>query len=143
MEATMSGNGLTAQRPDDDVTVVVDVTGMLRASQQHTVQTQLAARPGVQAVEANAVAQTATVRYDRAMTSVAELRRFVTDCGMHCAGLSVPAHVCDPTAEPAPAAGPAGAAEAHPGAVEAHAGDHGGHAMAQMVADMRNRFLVA
>src|SRR5512146_1729242 len=115
MYATLCGHGLTAQRPDDDVTVVLDVTGMLRASQRHTVQMQLAARPGVQAVEANAVAQTATVRYDPAMTSVAELRRFVADCGMHCAGLSVPAHVCDPTAEPAPAAGPADAAGPHAG----------------------------
>ena len=49
-------------------------------------------------------AQTATVTYDPSRTSVAELAGWVRDCGYHCAGQSVPDHICDPLAEPAAAA---------------------------------------
>ena len=59
---------------------------------------------GVFAVEANPVAQTATVIYDPFRTSVAELAGWVRDCGYHCAGQSVPEHICDPLAEPTAAA---------------------------------------
>ncbi|MCX4480961.1 heavy metal translocating P-type ATPase [Streptomyces cellulosae] len=126
------------------------------------------------------MAQSATVVYDPRRTSLAELRRWVTECGYHCAGQSVPAHVCDPMEEPDPpgehaghasrgtgtavAPGPAGPAErvdherhgrhaeheghARPkGELSPHEvmghGGHGGMSMAAMVADMRNRFLVA
>ena len=51
-------------------------------------------------VDVNPVAQNATVTYDPAVTSVVELTAWVRDCGYHCAGQSVPAHVCDPMAEP-------------------------------------------
>jgi len=104
---------------------VLDVRGMLRASEKGVVEAVLARRPGVERVEANPVAQTATVRYDPDQTSLRELRRWVEECGYHCAGQSVPSHVCDPLMEPG-----------------GHAG-HEGMSMAAMVADMRNRFLVA
>jgi Cu2+-exporting ATPase len=61
----------------------------------------LGRRPGVLRVEANPVGQTAVVVYDPARTSVAELAGWVRDCGYHCAGQSVPEHICDPAAEPA------------------------------------------
>ncbi|MBY0395246.1 MAG: heavy metal translocating P-type ATPase, partial [Thermoleophilia bacterium] len=108
------------------------------------VEEVLGRRPGVLAVEANPVAQTATVTYDPAATTVAELRRWVEECGFHCAGRSVPGHVCDPLAEPGEAVHPDEAARHR--ADEAHGGGQGGHAgmsMAAMVRDMRNRFLVA
>ena len=50
-------------------------------------------------VEANPVAQTATVRYDPRQTNVAELRKWVEECGYHCAGKSVPGHICSPMEE--------------------------------------------
>jgi P-type Cu2+ transporter len=130
----------------DMVSVVLDVSGMLLASQHSVVEARLSRQPGVLDVVANAVAQTATVRYDPAVTSVAELSRYVEDCGFHCAGQSVPGHVCDPLAEPAP--GSEGAARRQPpphGEPAGHRhGEHDhGHDMAAMVADMRNRFLVA
>ncbi len=153
-------------------TAVVHVGGLDFASEKAVVERVLGRRPGVRLVEANPVAQTATVTFDTAQTSVAELRQWVQDCGYHCAGQSVPSHVCDPLAEPGPLAGqavmPAAPLEAAgvartaaPGAGE-HAGHemaaaegvpsaqemmgHGGHAgmsMEAMVRDMRNRFLVA
>jgi P-type Cu2+ transporter len=160
------------------VTVVLDVHPMLRGSEKAVVEAKLGRRPGVERVEANPVAQTATVTYDLGQTSLAELRRWVQECGLHCAGQSVPEHICDPLMEPeppdahgqhaatveapAPAAQPDHhhqevAAEPAPGhAAHAPAGEamrspheamgHGGHgamAMEAMVADMRNRFLVA
>jgi P-type Cu2+ transporter len=93
------------QRPgsqDKRPTVVLHVGGLYRSSEKAVIETVLARRPGVLHVEANPVAQTATVTYDASRTSVAELRRWVEDCGYHCAGQSVPTHLCDPMAEPGP-----------------------------------------
>ncbi|MFE9257570.1 heavy metal translocating P-type ATPase [Streptomyces sp. NPDC006879] len=136
-------------------TAVLDVRGMVRASQQNTVAAVLGRRPGVLDVEVNPVAQSATVVFDPRRTSLRELRSWVTECGYHCAGQSVPAHICDPLDEPDPP-GAAGTAEAVPpvhqgrgperGTAPDAADGHGGHpgmSMAAMVADMRNRFLVA
>ena len=122
------------------VTAVLDVSGMLRATETSVVEARLSRQPGVVSVTANAVAQSATVTYDPAVTSVAAIRGYVTDCGYHCAGQSVPSHVCDPLAEPAPTGEPAPMA-GH--AMGEHAAHGAGHDMTAMVADMRNRFLVA
>ena len=124
------------------VTAVLDVSGMLRATETSVVEARLSRQPGVDSVTANAVAQSATVVYDPAMTSVALLSHFISECGFHCAGQSVPAHVCDPLTEPAPTGAAAPQEMAKPDVMAGH--DHGtGHDMARMVADMRNRFLVA
>ena len=153
------------------VTAILDVRGLRWASQQDVVAAPLRRRPGVLDVAVNPVAQTATVVFDPAVTSLAELRRWVTECGFHCAGQSVPAHICDPMREPRPVErGPGGQPRAtqhdehagHPGQATGPAhtghggpqvarspdevmghGGHGGMSMAGMVADMRNRFLVA
>jgi Cu2+-exporting ATPase len=74
------------------------------ASSKNVAEAVLSRRPGVIEVDANPVAQTATVTYDPSQTSVAELAGWVRDCGYHCAGQSVPDHICDPLAEPAPTA---------------------------------------
>jgi Cu2+-exporting ATPase len=179
-------------------TAILDVRPMLWGSEKAVVEAVLERRPGVEQVEANPVAQTATVVYDPARTSVADLRRWVQECGLHCAGQSVPEHICDPLLEPEASGGhghhPAAAvdtkapaaAEGHPDtaapraqpdhthqdtatpAAAEHAehaaragqappagkampsphemmghGGHGAMSMAAMVADMRNRFLVA
>ena len=156
----------------------------------------LSREPGVGLVEANPVAQTATVTFDTVQASLADLRSCVEACDYHSVGQSVPSYVCDPMAEPGrpvdgraatPAApvegdGPEVTAAAtghedhppHPAlqvgrsapAAGEVAMEHGGHEMAaaagvpsahemmghggaagmsmdSMVADMRNRFLVA
>ena len=84
----------------DATRVVLDVPGLHWAAQSSVVQAVLRRRPGVRHGEANVVAQTATVTYDPAVTSVAELAGWLRACGAHCAGQSVPGHVCDPTSEP-------------------------------------------
>jgi P-type Cu2+ transporter len=124
---------------------VLHVGGLHYASEKAVVERVLANRPGVEAVEANPVAQTATVEYDTAETSVEALQRWVEECGYHCAGRSTPGHVCDPLAEAEPLA-PAHDHAALERADEADGHGHGGHAgmsMQAMVRDMRDRFLVA
>ena len=91
-----SGSG-----PGGGTTAVLEMKGLHWASESALVETTLGRLPGVRSVEANPVSQTATVSYDAAKTSVAELRRWVEDCGFHCNGQSVPGHVCHPMDEPA------------------------------------------
>ena len=124
-------------------TAVLHVGGLHYASEKAVVERVLARRPGVHSVQANPVAQTASVAYDPDATTVEALRGWIRECGYHCAGESAPGHVCDPLV--APDQGPHDAA-ATARADEAHGHGHGGHAgmsMAAMVNDMRNRFLVA
>ncbi|ABL79858.1 MULTISPECIES: heavy metal translocating P-type ATPase [unclassified Nocardioides] len=142
-------------------TAVLEVSGVHWASSKSVAEAVLSRQPGVLSVEANPVAQTATVTYDPRRTDLVRLRDWVRECGYHCAGRSVPRHVCDPMAEPVPTEGHEGH-EGHDGhrpehdamthdattqGGHAHGGHaHGGHAgmsMADMARDMRNRFLVA
>jgi P-type Cu2+ transporter len=99
-------------------TAVLEVSGVQWASEKAVVEAVLGRRPGVVSVEANPVAQTATVTYDPARTTVAELAGWIRDCGYHCQGQSVPRHLCDPLLE-----APAGAG--HPAHTEPAHGDHG------------------
>ncbi|HJW74844.1 MAG TPA: heavy metal translocating P-type ATPase [Thermoleophilia bacterium] len=136
------------------VTAVLHVGGLQWASEKGVIEKVLGRRAGVVSVEANPATQTATVSYDPSVTSIAELRLWVEECGYHCAGQSVPGHLCDPMEEIVGAVshdtGPAVETLSRAAAAErteqAHGGGHGGHAglsMAAMVRDMRNRFLVA
>ena len=76
--------------------VVLEVGGLNWASEAHVIESVLGHRPGVVNVDANPVAQTATVTYDPSRTSTRELRDWIRDCGYHCRGESVPSHICDP-----------------------------------------------
>ncbi|MBI3689364.1 MAG: heavy metal translocating P-type ATPase, partial [Mycolicibacterium aromaticivorans] len=149
---------------------VLQVGGLNWASSAAVVEATLLRRPGVLRVDANVLNQTATVTYDPDRTSVADLSTWVRACGYHCAGQSVPDHVCDPMEEPDPpqvahvhpmghaghdhgvaVADPHAAHDAGTGTkavrsaqdVMGHGGGHGGMSMESMVRDMRNRFLVA
>ena len=115
-------------------TAVIDVRGVQWASEKNRVEAVLRRRPGVVEVDANPVAQNATVEFDTAVTDVEQLRRWVEECGLHCDGQSVPGHVCDPLVSPGEEP------DAERAAGHEH---HGGMSMDAMVADMRNRFLVA
>ena len=80
----------------DNRTVVLEVSGVQWASSKAVVEATLRRQPGVVSVEANPVAQTANVTYDPETTSQAHLRKWILECGYHCAGQSVPQHICDP-----------------------------------------------
>lgn len=92
----MNGDGL--------VEAILEMQGVQWATQSKTVESVLGRRKGVIGVRANAVAQTATVRFDPTLTSPSDLRQWIRECGYHCAGLSVPNHLCDPLAVPATSA---------------------------------------
>lgn len=143
----------------DPVSAVIELVGVQWATQKNQVEAILGRRPGVVSVNANPVAQTASVQFDPSVTSLSDLRGWIVDCGYHCSGRSVPAHLCDPMAMPPSS----GSAHDEPSGVDGHmhhttdgpankvasphdAMGHGGHgemSMADMVADMRRRFIVA
>ncbi|MFE1591253.1 heavy metal translocating P-type ATPase [Nocardia sp. NPDC058705] len=140
------------QSASDSATAVLHVGGQHRASSRRILINGLRHRPGVLAVEPNPVAQTATVTYDPARTSVSDLCTWVHDCGYRCAGRSTPNHLCDPMSGPATHADhPSGSrhdtgdsAPDHPDAKPGtHHGGHASMSMDSMARDMRDRFLVA
>jgi Cu2+-exporting ATPase len=150
---------------------VLHVGGLHWASSEPAIEKALLQRPGVTGVAANAVAQTATVEFDPQQTSTEQLAAWVRECGYHCAGESVPTHVCPAPHSATPLeredtqrhtahehenhadhAGQADHAEHadHGGGPSTHSPHdmmgHGGHAgmsMDDMARDMRNRFVVA
>ena len=143
----------------DAVRTVLEVSGLLWATEKSRIEAVLGRRPGVLTVDANPVAQTATVTFDPIRTSVAELAGWIRDCGFHCRGQSVPEHICEPLEPPVAGEATEGAAKPAAHVATGHAGPPGEHVMAPseamghgdhlgmsmdaMVRDMRNRFLVA
>jgi len=107
-------------------TEVLDVRGLRFASEKNVVEAALGRRPGVIDVVANPTAQNATVTFDPSAATVEDLQSWVQECGYHCAGLSVPNHICEPL--PAPNADGAHAAyDGHDGHGTTQVEDHVDH----------------
>src|SRR4051794_5127415 len=134
-EDEMSSEAGSHRPPQGDgtATVVLEAGCLNWATERSVAESVLRRRPGVLAVTANPVSQTATVQFDPASTSIQQLRQWVIDCGYHCEGQSVPRHICDPLAEPQQAASPHTAArldhraDTHPAAEEAIESKDGAH----------------
>jgi len=136
-------------------TVVMEVQGVQWASSKAVVESVLSRRAGVLSVDANPVAQNATVNFDPELTSIVNLTTWIRDCGYHCDGRSVPEHICDPIAEsnvsiqkPHDMAAMDHAKHSESWLkisqdVMGHGGSHSDMSMDSMVRDMKNRFLVA
>ena len=143
--------------------VVLEAGGLLHGSSGPALESFLRRHPGVHEVEANHLSDSVTIRYDERVVKQDELRRLIEECGYHCRGEIVPAHVCAPSPHLADGHRPpaleatrpavsrdahAGHAAAHPAAAGemaqmAHEMGHGaGMSMEAMVRDMRNRFWV-
>jgi Cu2+-exporting ATPase len=86
----------TQETPTPTKMAVLHVGGLHWATSVGGIERALAARPGVLAVDANAISQTATVTYDPTRTRLDDLQSWIRECGYHCAGESVPTHVCEP-----------------------------------------------
>jgi Cu2+-exporting ATPase len=89
-----------AESPGSRSTAVIDVSGLGFATEKYVIESRLGRQPGVVDIDANPVTQTATVVFDPDQVTISELQGWVRDCGYHCAGQSVPGHICDPLAEP-------------------------------------------
>ena len=98
-------------------TSTVEVGELVSSLSAVGVQRQIAALPGVHHVDVNYVAGSATVHYDETKTSLEDIRRRIIECGYHCRGEMLPAHVCPPE----------GHAEAHGHAEHAGQEDHAAH----------------
>ena len=153
-------------------TSTLEVGELISSLSAAGVQRQIAALPGVHHVDVNYVAGSATVHYDETKVTLETIRQRIVECGYHCRGEMLPAHVCLPEAHVHAhdahaghaahgdhAAAPAGMAPTAPvhGGRTGH-GDDAGHQMSDMmhdmghgagmsmedmVVDMRNRFFVA
>ena len=77
-------------------TSTVEVGELLSSLSAVGVQRQIAALPGVHHVDVNYVAGSATVHYDETKSSLQDIRQRIIDCGYHCRGEMLPAHVCPP-----------------------------------------------
>src|SRR6478672_11724125 len=88
-------------------TTVLDVSGLQWASEQAIVARVVGQCRGVESIEVNPAGQTAAVTFDPAEISLTDLRRCIVECGYHCAGQSVPGHLCDPMALPGEPVDPA------------------------------------
>ncbi len=78
-------------------TITIEVGELVSTLSAAGVQRQLSTLPGVQHADVNYVAGSATVHYDEAKVTLDAIGQRVLDCGYHCRGELVPAHVCDPT----------------------------------------------
>ena len=136
-------------------TSTVEVGELVSTLSATGVQRQLDTLAGVHHADVNYVAGSATVHYDESKVTLEAIRQRVIDCGYHCRGELVPAHVCDEASPKATGQAGHGHGEhaMHAGSGDSSAHDKAdmmhdmGHApgmsMQDMARDMRNRFLVA
>ena len=149
-------------------TVTLEVRGLFQCLDHLAVEKQLLKRPGVSSAMANPASESVTVVFDEKLSSAADLREAVNNCGFHCGGRLVPRHVCvrNATIDPNDQTSKAEATAAHHAhdastastamaAAEAprpqpmhdamaHEMGHGaGMDMAAMARDMRNRFFIS
>jgi Cu2+-exporting ATPase len=103
-------------------TSTVEVGELVSSLSAAGVQRQIATLAGVHHVDVNYVAGSATVHYDETKTSLEDIRRSIVECGYHCRGEMLPAHVCPPDGH----VGHAGHA-GHENLAATHGG-HAGHA---------------
>ena len=77
-------------------TSTVEVGELVSTLSAAGVERQLRALPGIEHVAVNYVAGSATVHYDESQISLEAIRQRILNCGYHCGGELVPAHVCKP-----------------------------------------------
>jgi Cu2+-exporting ATPase len=122
------------------------------------IEKQLLQVAGVHHASVNPVSGSTTVGYDLGKTSVAVIKKAIEDCGFHCAGESLPNHVCADKIMTVRSDAHAGHSETKPteaktkhnahveeknDAMAQEMGHGAGMDMQAMARDMRNRFWIA
>ena len=77
--------------------IVFEAGGMLRGSSAPALETYLRRQAGVHHASASYMSDTVTVGYDENVISKAAIGVLIEQCGYHCRGEIVPAHLCAPT----------------------------------------------
>ena len=104
-------------------TTVINLEGVESVLSPAGVEKQLCKHHGIHKVETNFMTGTATVYHDESMT-LAEIKRYVAECGYGCSGECLPQHLCKPGDPPA-----AMAQAAHTEHMEHGMAAHTDHAM--------------
>jgi Cu2+-exporting ATPase len=81
-------------------TVTVSIDGMMSVCDGLGVEKGLLMHTGIRHVEANFPSGTATVEYDESKTTLADIKKIVSECRYHCAGEYVPEHIVKPSDPP-------------------------------------------
>ena len=104
-------------------TTVINLEGIESVLSPAGVEKRLCEYSGIHKVETNFMTGTATVYHDESVT-LADIKRYVAECGYGCSGECLPAHVCKPGDPPAAIAhvGHETPAPAPGAGVSAHAG---------------------
>ncbi len=76
-------------------TTVINLEGIESVLSPAGVEKQLCTQPGIHKVETNFMTGTATVYHDESVT-LADIKRYVAECGYGCSGECLPEHVCKP-----------------------------------------------
>jgi Cu2+-exporting ATPase len=121
-------------------TATVDVGGLFQVLDGELVARQLERLPGVHEVKVNYASGSATLSFDAEQTSLAAIESLIRECGYHCGGEILPAHLC---VSEAPRAAPAGETALGHDAMTHEMGHGAGMDAHAMARDMRNRFWVA
>jgi len=74
----------------------VQINGMMSIFDDAGVEKQLKRRDGVVRVDANFLSGTATIVYDEMRVAPHDIEAFIAECGYHCRGEVMPAHLCEP-----------------------------------------------
>jgi Cu2+-exporting ATPase len=74
----------------------VQIDGMMSIFDDAGVEKQIKRRAGVVKVDANFLSGTATIVYDEMRVAPRDIETFIAECGYHCRGEVMPAHVCEP-----------------------------------------------
>ena len=107
-------------------TSTVEVGELVSILSAAGVKKQLEALPGVHHADVNYVAGSASVHYDESKVTLEAIRQRIVDCGYHCRGELLPAHLCAPTDHRAGADADAG--HPHHAGHAAHGATHDGRA---------------
>lgn len=75
---------------------IVQIDGMMSIFDDAGVEKQIKRHDGVMKVDANFLSGTATIVYDETRVAPDDIKTFIADCGYHCRGEVMPAHVCEP-----------------------------------------------
>lgn len=139
-----------------------DIQGLFGALDHLAIEKRLGRIAGVAEVTVNSASSTATIAYDEAKLKSRDIVNAIKECGFHCTGVAVPAHLCAPEApgvkpQYADTMGTEHKHDASSGHATKHSvekgsegrdlhadmGHQAGGDMQAMVRDMRNRFVVA